>query len=134
MVVVLHKRGEPHPVSLNAKGLAAAERLQARGNIPGKRSIHRVLDACVKNEDFNLAELRHSFATWADKFGREVKPPERAGVTRDLIKRVMGHKNDKTTAGHYIDTDVPPMIALPLNLENPEDPSPLRLVSQAGAS
>lgn len=121
-VTVFHKRGEPHSMSLSAQALAAAERLQKRRSIPDKKTIHRILDACVKNERFNLAELRHSFATWADQFGREVRPPERSGASRDLIARVMGHKNKGTTAGHYIDTDVPPMIALPLVLENPEDP------------
>jgi integrase len=121
-VTFFHKRGEPHSVSLNEKALAAAERLQKRGQLPNRKTLHRVLDACVKNADFNFAELRHSFATWANEFGVEVKPPERAGVSRNLIAQVMGHKNEGTTSGHYIDTEIPSMIALPLVLENPEDP------------
>lgn len=121
-VVVLHKRGVPHPLSLCAKALAAAERLQKRGSAPEKKTVHRVIDACVRGDRFRPGELRHSFATWADQFGREVRPAESSGVPRDLIARVMSHRSVKTTAGHYIDTQVPPMIALPLVLENKEDP------------
>ncbi len=122
VITFLHKKGLPHPQSLGAQAMAAAERLQAKGRAPHKQDIHRSMDEAgmvVGLPRMRPGELRHSFITWALTFGREVRA-KGAGVSLDLIRRVVGHTSTATT--EIYNDAIPPLVVLPLKLENEEDP------------
>lgn len=131
----VHKSGRVHAVSLDAAAFAAAERLamlatvakgDASGKIRGVPSEHIVDQVCERiarrmgEPRFAPGELRHSFATWAPTVGREVRPVK-AGVPMALVSAVMGHFSEHTTRTFYSEA-IPPMVALPIRLEHPEDP------------
>ncbi len=131
-----HKRGNDHVVSLDAQGLAAAQRLLVRGspiNDSFMRTTVRLASAKAGLKiPMALGELRHSFITWAKEKGREVRP-KTGGVPIELVSAVVGHLGSTTTKSNYLGSHVPSMIAVPLKLQHPDDPKPkLKLVSSAG--
>ncbi|WP_257455632.1 tyrosine-type recombinase/integrase [Archangium lipolyticum] len=120
----LHKNGRVHIISLDAQGLAAAQRLQARGAAPGRNTVRESIGyASVRagQSPLNPGELRHSFATWAKNEGTVVKAT-RGGVPLDVVASVLGHQSSRTTSKFYDGTEVPPLIAIPLKLYHPQDP------------
>ncbi|MGQ0508015.1 MAG: tyrosine-type recombinase/integrase [Myxococcaceae bacterium] len=136
-VTFLHKNGNSHTVSLDARGLAAAQRLRVRGAVPSDSYIRKVIRRAAKSigvEPIKLGTLRHSFVTWSRNHGRVVKPSE-GGVPLTIIANVLGHQSTRTTTVFYDGTEIPEMIVLDvLKLEHPDDPVPLRLQpANAGA-
>jgi integrase len=122
VAVFIHKKGLPHPQALPAKALAAAKRLQARGSAPADSYIRLLMDQAADAagvERILPSELRHSFVTWGLSVGRAVHPKE-GGVSLDLVRRVVGHTSYKTT--EIYNGAIPPLVALPINLQNDEDP------------
>jgi integrase len=130
------KAGMEHTISLDAQTFAAAGRIQARGSpltrapalLMCKRIAKRLQDACTdekkrsKIRSIAPGELRHSFATWASKFGELIRPTN-AGLPVEEVAAVMGHKSTRTTAAFYKKVQVPPMIKLPLCLVHSGDPA-----------
>jgi integrase len=129
----LHKNGRVHIISLDAQGLAAAQRLQARGSAPGRNTVRESIGyASVRAGQLpiNPGELRHSFATWAKNEGTVVKAT-RGGVPLDVVASVLGHQSSRTTSKFYDGTEVPPLIAIPLKLYHPQDPVVMQLRSSS---
>lgn len=128
------KKDAQHVVSVDAQVLAAAERLQARKRSLLRMEMKRIVDdACraagLKWKDgdpspLQPGSLRHSFATWAKRQGRKVKPANQEGVSYEEIAEHLGHTQSKTTKAFYVGDHVPNMIAVPVRLEHPEDPVP----------
>jgi integrase len=123
----LHKTGEPHRVSLDAQGLAAAQRLIARGSAPAVSSIQEATEQAAKDaQDPSLAEInfgaiRHSVGTWLAEVG-EIVTPSGKGLPVELIAQALGHKSTRTTKLHYLSVKVPPLYRTPIRLEHPNDP------------
>jgi integrase len=87
--------------------------------------MRRALEAAArgtKNDIVKTTRLRSSFVTLAKDGGRLVRPAEH-GLDLEIIAAVTGHTNTKTTRDFYDDTDVPPMIVVPLRLQHPDEPS-----------
>lgn len=130
VIWVLQKSGEKHPNSVDASAFAAAERIRERGRIPARPKRHEYAVRVAERLSRELAReirpvqygaLRHSFITWSrSKGGRMVRPAD-YGVSLEEIRDVVGHRSTATTRG-YDGTEVPPMIAVPLNLQHPSDP------------
>ncbi|MCK8501562.1 tyrosine-type recombinase/integrase [Myxococcus fulvus] len=121
------KAGKVHVVSVDAQTFAAARRLAARGSPLSRNAAKVMIDRAAKRlgvPSIQPGELRHSFATWARQTGKVVRPAD-GGVSLDEIAAVMGHTSARTTQVFYVGDKVPPMIALPLQLQHPEDPTPL---------
>jgi site-specific recombinase XerC len=127
---VLHKSGEQHPVALNAAGVAAAERVRARGSIVTRprqlKMIHRVAQRLRDRGEENVrpvlyGALRHSFVTLARSAGGRVVRPKLYGVSLEEIREVVGHTSTKTTR-IYDGTEIPPMIVVSIELQHPDDP------------
>lgn len=127
---VLQKSQEMHPNSIDAATFAAAERVRARGRIPGKskrwefavrvaQKLSRELEQEI--EPVQYGSLRHSFITWSRSQGGRMVKPKDYGVSLEEIREVVGHRSTRTTRG-YDGTEIPPMIAVPLNLRHPSDP------------
>jgi integrase len=138
----VHKSGRVHIQSVNAQALAAAQRLQARGSAPVDSYIRRVINHAVEAwnkqikwtpggqapkdgrqplKRINFGELRHSFVTWASERGRYVRPDD-GGVSLPDIASAIGHASANTTKRFYEGVQVPPLIAVPIKLEHPDDP------------
>jgi integrase len=136
-----HKTGREHTVSLDRRMLDAAKRLQRWDPKQGelywevRKAIHRT---CQRTglPFLNPGELRHCFTTWGRKHGRLVRPSD-GGVPVEEVAAVLGHQTTRTTRMHYDMNEVPPMIVIPIDLRNDEDPQPtstskgLRLVESA---
>jgi integrase len=118
-----HKRGSDHRVSIDAKALAAVQRLQARGSAPADTTVREALDrACrkAKVQDLDPGNLRHSAVTWARQSGRLVRPNS-GGLSHDEIAKVTGHTSTRTTQQHY-DAALPPMLVTGITLDHRDDP------------
>jgi integrase len=123
----VHKHGRVHMLSLDAQAFAAATRLQARGSAPTRNTVRESIQYAAARAGvppINPSELRHSFATWAKNVGTLIKPTE-GGVPLDVVASVLGHQSTRTTSKFYDGTEVPPMVALPLKLQHPRDPTPM---------
>ena len=121
-----HKSGEGHVVSVDAQALAAAQRLQARGQAPNRVYLSRAMRRTAQQsglEVIELERLRHSFITWAVAGGTLVQPKD-GGIPIASIAELVGHKTQRTTRRFYLGTFIPPMAKLMLRLEHPEDPKP----------
>ncbi|MCP3137535.1 site-specific integrase [Pyxidicoccus xibeiensis] len=125
-LVFPHKRGGEHVVSVDAQALAAAQRLQARGKAPDpvttSRAVARVIAEYPELDGFAFERLRHTFITLGAA-GRVVTA-KGGGVPLELLSQVAGHTSTATTRRHYLGTHVPPMVVLPLQLVNEDDPKP----------
>ncbi len=122
---VPHKSGRPHLQSVDAQALAALQRLTARGGAPVKSFVRMELKkaaAVLGVAPLKMGRFRHSFITWAEEVGVEVKPTA-GGVPLATVAAVVGHKSSRTTQQFYSGKKVPVMIALPLRLRHPEDPA-----------
>lgn len=127
---VLHKKGDQHPVSLNAAAFAAAERIRARGSIVTRprqlMMAHRVAKRLRERGEQNVrtvlyGALRHTFVTLARSAGGRIVRPKLYGVSIAEISEVIGHTSTRTTR-IYDGTEIPPMIVLPIELNHPDDP------------
>jgi len=127
----IHKSGRVHIQSVDAQGLAAATRLQARGSAPVDSFIRKVVKRAVEKvnkhahrevlKPIRFGELRHSFVTWAHETGLEIRPKE-GGVPLHTVAAVVGHTTALTTKRFYEGVKVPVMIKIPLQLVHREDP------------
>ncbi|MFT3708726.1 MAG: hypothetical protein QM817_13835 [Archangium sp.] len=144
---VLHKSGKQHPNSIDAATFAAAERVRARGSIPGRpkrfeyaeRVAQRLSERLTLElgkpttiEAVQYGALRHSFITLARSAGGRIVRPVNFGVSLEEIRDAVGHRTTRTTE-IYDGSQVPPMIVFPLDLTHPEDP-PLKLVEPVKAA
>lgn len=133
-----HKSGRDHTVSVDARGLAAAQRLAAHGGPISKSFVRTALRHAEKRaglkERFNPGELRHSLITIARTAGREVKP-KLGGVGLEFISSVVGHHGTATTRAHYLGEHIPSLLIIPLKLEHPDDPkgAPVLKVVSSGS-
>ncbi|MCY1077403.1 site-specific integrase [Archangium lansingense] len=123
-LVFPHKRGGEHVVSVDAQALAAAQRLQDMGKAPDRvatgRAVARVVEHHPELAGFALENLRHSFVTLGTS-GRVVTA-RAGGVPLELLSQVAGHTSTTTTRRHYLGAHIPPMVVLPLQLANEDDP------------
>jgi len=123
-----HKRGGEHVVSVGAQALGAAQRLQAAGKAPDRvamgRAIARAVQAHPELAGFQLENLRHTFITLGA--GGRVVTARTGGVPLEVLSQAAGHTSITTTRRHYLGQHIPPLVILPLQLTNPDDPSPAR--------
>jgi integrase len=123
-LVFPHKRGGEHVVSVDLQVLAAAQRLQAAGRAPDRvrlgRAVARIIEMNKGLEGFALENLRHTFITLGA--GGRIVTPKAGGVPLEMLAQAAGHTSVRTTRRHYLGAHVPPMIVLPLELKNPDDP------------
>jgi integrase len=120
----IHKSGRVHVQSIDHQTLAAVQRLQARGVVPSIAHMRNVVfNACdaIGIERVTFGELRHSFVTWASERGEEVRSKS-GGLPLSVIAVAVGHHSAATTKRFYDNVKVPPMIKIPIKLENPDDP------------
>ena len=129
-VSLVHKSTRAHTQSLGAATAAAARRLMAGRSIGSIRNddLARAMAAAnaaradgVMLEPVRLANLRHTFVTLSARAGTVVHPPS-GGVEHAMIAQLVGHSGTRTMGRHYLGDYVPPMIALPIRLEHPDDP------------
>jgi integrase len=126
-----HKNRGYHIQSLDRQALAAAQRLKARGTVPVERWVNTQLDraveaaaaAGIKLPQLRPGPLRHTFVTLARSGGGRLVQPPMGGVQLSQIAEIIGHKDKRTTQKFYDGTEVPPMLALPLQFEHPQDPA-----------
>lgn len=120
-----HKRGGEHVVSVGAQALAAARRLQAAGEAPNRvatsRAVARVVESHPELEGFAMERLRHTFVTLGA--GGRVVTARGGGVPVELLGQVAGHTSTSTTRRHYLGAHIPPLVVLPLELRNEDDPA-----------
>ncbi len=122
-----HKTGRLHIISLDAKALAAAKRMQERGKAPSSTAILEVVDRIRQKAGDNSLEriafgaIRHSRSTWLAECGEEYHPAGK-GLPVETIARSLGHTSARTTMLHYLSVQVPPMLRVPIRLEHPDDP------------
>jgi integrase len=123
-LVFPHKRGGEHVVSVDAQALAAAQRLQAMGKAPDRvatgRAVARVIAAHPELAGFAFENLRHTFITLGA--GGRTVTARAGGVPLELLSQVAGHTSTATTRRHYLGAHIPPMVVLPLQLANEDDP------------
>jgi hypothetical protein len=126
-----HKSGDPHTVSLDAKALAAVQRLQARGRAPTDGCMRLYLaKAC---ESINVSamvpgQFRHSLVS-IGQHGRMVAPMG-GGLSLQDLTEITGHKSTATAKRFYDNQAVPRLLVLPLDLKHPHDPVPIAKVKQ----
>ncbi|RKH20143.1 hypothetical protein D7X74_04920 [Corallococcus sp. CA047B] len=123
-VTFKHKTGKRFTLSLDAQGLAAAKRLQARGSAPDRQTIREAVErvgARTGLEFIHFGAIRHSFATWLVERGR-IYNPKGGGLSLEAVAQALNHSSTRTTALHYVSATVPPMYVVPIRLEHPEDP------------
>jgi integrase len=114
VVTFLHKSGRLHSVSLDARSMAAAERLARAGRRPSQWALLR---AC-RRHGVQPAQLRHSFVQLGQ--GGRWAYPAGQGVSVDELIAVTGHSSSTVTRAHY-DGGTPRMLVLPLALEHAAD-------------
>lgn len=119
-----HKNGDRHVMSLTPEGLRAATRLQKLGAAPVESVARKYLASAAKtlghSQRLKLGQLRHSFATLR-ALGKVVYPVGQ-GASLELVAQILGHKSTSTTRRFYDNTEIPPLIRLPLRLVHPDDP------------
>jgi integrase len=98
--------------------------LQAAGRAPDRvatsRAVARVIERNPELRGFALEKMRHTFITLGAA-GRVVTA-RAGGVPVELLSQVAGHTSTATTRRHYLGAHVPPMVVLPLQLVNQDDP------------
>ncbi len=113
---------------MDALGLAATQRLQARGSAPVYSYVRKMVGlasvAARVKPSLAIGTFRHTFTTQAKNFGRLVKATE-GGVPLTAVASVIGHQSTETTSRFYDGTEIPDMVLLPLELEHPLDPLPI---------
>src|SRR5262249_3216436 len=90
---VWHKNDFKHRIAVDQATYEAALRLQARGQAPDKRYIHRCLDRAAEAAGVPTIEpgsLRHSFISWGNMVGQEVRV-NGTGVAAEVMAQVAGH-------------------------------------------
>nr|CAF05637.1 hypothetical protein [Archangium disciforme] len=128
-VTFKHKTGKPFTLSLDVQGLAAAQRLQARGSAPDRQTIREAVErVCARTslEFVHFGAIRHSFATWLVEQG-SIYNPKGGGLSLEAVAQALNHSSTRTTALHYVSATVPPMYVVPIRLEHSNDPSELRI-------
>lgn len=132
-VTFVHKGRHEHRLSLDRQMFEAARRLIALEWAPAKNTIGKTMRRAAKAIEEKNADgkrvahllpgnLRHSFITWAKTMGRKVSVTG-AGMPLHEIQQIVGHRTgSKITGDVYLNEEVPPMIALPIKLEHPDDP------------
>lgn len=126
VLVVKHKKGAEHRISVNAETAAALVRLKARGKTLPWTTCSEALDAACEQagvERMLIANMRHTFATLARRGGRIVHPPQvNGGVPLEAVSLALGHTSTKITRTFYVSDEVPAMIVPPLRLQHRDDP------------
>lgn len=133
VVRVWHKNGRVHAQSVDARTLAALERIRSRGRAPSASYIGAALDRtadATRLSRIDLGSLRHSFATWAKQCGEVVRPASH-GVSLELVAEVLGH--DPKTNRDFYQNATPVLLRIPIRLEHPDDPSSAVLSQPASA-
>lgn len=102
VLIVKHKKGEPHRVRVSAEVLEAAKRSKERGGFGVSAFYAAVADACTKAEvpQFDPGGYRHTVATHAVE----------SGATPEDVARFLGHKSSYMVKTIYAKTVVPPKI------------------------
>lgn len=124
-VRLIHKSGDEHVQSLDAQTLAAFQRLVERGQAPVESYVRKEIAHVARSlqtEPLHFGRFRHSFVTWAQDVGVEVRP-RAGGVPLATVAGIVGHKSSRTTKLFYTGYRVPVLIRIPLRLEHPEDPA-----------
>jgi integrase len=121
-----HKSKDTHRHSVDARTLAAAKRLVARGRAPDESWCRKVLKRAAEklgdDEPLKIGELRHSYATWLAECGKAIHP-KATGLTLAEVQAAMGHaEGSKVTRRHYLNVKVPPLYHVPVKLKNKNDP------------
>lgn len=127
VVRFIHKGRYDHRQALDAQGLAAVRRLMALGAAPSQGRLHEAIKRAARKlnvEPVHPKYLRHSYVTWGAQVGREVKL-QAGGVAPGVMSWVVGHRSGLMVKDHYDNSEVPLMVAVPLRLHHPEDPTPL---------
>lgn len=126
----IHKSQRDHRLSIDTQALAAVRRLLSLGAAPVKRVVCDAANKAARGGQrvVHHGRLRHSFVTWARRFGKTVTV-DSGGLALSEIAAVAGHRSLLMAKDHYDNTEVPPMIVLPINLSHPEDPVPLEVVT-----
>lgn len=136
VLIVKHKKGKEHRISVDAATAAALLRLRARGKpLPWTPALTALKKACAKAgvEKIQVGHLRHTFATLARRGGRIVQPPAvEGGVPLEAVSLALGHTSTKITRTFYVSEEVPAMIVPPVTLRHPDDP-PLPAASRPAA-
>jgi len=126
-LTVQHKNGDPHTVSLDAQGRAAALRLRAAGGASRSWAYQHLAEVAARHQlpHLLLGSGRHSFVTWCRTPGLGVKkhePPQPAVSLQDVMV-VTGHRTQATPRHHYDEAQhIPHLLELPLRLVHPDDP------------
>lgn len=122
---VTHKSGNVHRQSVDAATLAAIERLAAlNGRWPTEKTLarHRKKAAALsKQPELFIGNIRHTRTTLATEIGDIVYAKKKAGVPLELVARSHGH-DPGTAAAHYLGTEIPPLVVIPVKLNHPGDP------------
>lgn len=125
VVEVRHKSGRDHLQSVDGDTLVRIERLMARKEWIGEKTLarHRASAAATSGcREIYLGNLRHTRTTLLEQLGREVLPAGMRGVPLDRVARSHGHSH-AIAAAHYSGAGVPPLLVVPVRLRHPEDPS-----------
>jgi integrase len=113
VIQVMHKSRKRHRVSVDAKGLAAAQRLLAR--VPGRVHVWQAFKPLVPSN------LRHTFATLCLEFGETV-PYKQGGIDPIEVQQAMGHAvGSSMLRDRYSKLQVPSMKRLALDLHHADD-------------
>lgn len=122
---VTHKNGDVHRQSVDAGTLAAIERLaKLKGTWPTEKTLarNRAKAAALSGQpEVFIGNIRHTRTTIATEEGVVVYPKKKKGVPLELVARSHGH-DPNTAASHYLGTDVPPLIVIPVTLNHADDP------------
>ncbi|WNZ59119.1 hypothetical protein QEG98_23780 [Myxococcus sp. MxC21-1] len=135
-ITFIHKSGRVHVQSIDMQTLAAVRRLVVRKAAPVDSYIRKVVKKAADSLDMDpirFGELRHSFVTWARECGEEVRPKS-GGLSLEAVAAAIGHQSIRTTVRHYDNTQVPPMVKIPIKLMHPQDPVPLGAAAPASES
>ncbi len=119
-----HKAGR-HTVAVDAAALAAVRRLQAAGSAPVDGVVRRfIARACtrLKLPPLNPGQLRHSLVSLGQQ-GRLAFPGGGQGVTTVQLGIITGHQSVGTTEKFYNYAVCPPMLVMPFQLVNADDPA-----------
>jgi integrase len=124
----IHKGRHDHRLSVDAAALAAVRRFVQAGKAPSTKTVSYWAQRAAREVGFVVhhGQLRHSVATWAQSSGRLVRL-EAGGVSLQETAELLGHRSVMMIKDHYDNTEIPPMLVLPIRLLHPQDPASLEV-------